>query len=82
LRSGERPQTGDHVAGRRVEAQRFDLQFEPPGLHLRQVEDVVDQPEQMPPAAMDVIDPLGRHAAAIAVWLFGPHEVAEADESR
>ena len=44
-------------------AQRSEAQVEPAGLDLGQVEDVVDEAEQVPAAAVDVArDSIGRHA--------------------
>ena len=55
LRSDERDGVLDHALGR----DRLELQLEPAGFDLRQIEDVVDQREQVPAARQHVLDEFG-----------------------
>ena len=54
LRSDHRAQRGDHVGRSWPAVAAFEVQVDPPGLDLGQVQNVVDQIEQVPAAAVDV----------------------------
>src|SRR5256885_3109621 len=55
LRTDERDGVLDHALGR----DRLEVQLEPAGFDLRQIEDVVDQREQVPAARQHVLDEFG-----------------------
>src|SRR5712691_11387019 len=69
--AGALPNHRQTVVQRFGERERPELQLHPPGLDLRQVEDVVDQRQQMPTRTQDVFEVLGLLVVELAKKALG-----------
>src|SRR5712664_4160921 len=56
MAAGPLPDHGQAVFQDRGEGKAPDFQLHPPGLHLREVQDVIDERQEVPPALEDVLE--------------------------